>query len=378
MHVAVLGPAPNMFEAVPNGVTCATIELIRAFGRYCPEVKVTLVTLSDRVDVVTQRLESSVDVLYVPTRKKGRTWVLYLPDILRLKRTLQKLRPDVVHSQGLPEYILAGEFSGFPHIATIHGIIRNEAGLEKAQIKDLLRAFIRALMEQYYIRRVHHIIIISPYVKRFVEQVSRAHIYQIDNPINEKYFSISSKAIPGYILQVGSLVFRKGAHVLIEALSMIKEDWLKVHFVGGTPDARYQEELRRQISEKNVESKVVFHGAVSDLELLDCYSKASVVCLCSFEETSPLSLAQAMAVGKTIVASRSGGIPDLIHDGNTGILFEAGSSRELASILKKQIGETPENALAIKARQEALDRFHPKSVAKRTLDAYVNVCNHLK
>jgi glycosyltransferase involved in cell wall biosynthesis len=327
---------------------------------------------------VTKQQASSFDIVFIPTRKIGRTWLLYLPDILKIKKILSKLKPDIVHSQGFPEYILAGEFSGFPHVATIHGIIRNEARLEKALIKDFLRASVRAIMEQYYIRRLRHIIIISPYVNRFVEHVSHAQIYHIDNPISEKYFSISQKSIPGFILQVGSLVFRKGAHVLIDALCLIKEEQFEVHFVGSTPDPKYKERLHNQISENNIEPKVVFHGAVSDQELLECYEKASIVCLCSFEETSPLSLAQAMAAGKTIIASRCGGIPDLIRDGETGILFDVGSSKDLASILKKQLGESDNNTLAIQARHEARNNFHPESVALKTLEAYLKVCNQPK
>jgi colanic acid/amylovoran biosynthesis glycosyltransferase len=65
-------------------------------------------------------------------------------------------------------------------------------------------------------------------------------------------------------------------------------------------------------------------GFVTDAELQAAFTDCSVFTLCSVEESSPVSIAEAMSLGKPVVATAVGGIPDLVIPGQTGYLVEFG------------------------------------------------------
>ena len=62
---------------------------------------------------------------------------------------------------------------------------------------------------------------------------------------------------------------------------------------------------------------------------------AVVVVPSEWYENCPMSVLEAMAYGKPVVGSRMGGIPELVEDGKTGLLFEAGNVNELTSVLDR-------------------------------------------
>jgi glycosyltransferase involved in cell wall biosynthesis len=83
---------------------------------------------------------------------------------------------------------------------------------------------------------------------------------------------------------------------------------------------------------------------------------------------------EGMATGVPVLASKVGGVPDLIDDGKTGLLFDPGRPESFGEGLKK-ILEDREFArqLAANAKAEARRRFHPLVIARRHLDIYREV-----
>jgi glycosyltransferase involved in cell wall biosynthesis len=143
-------------------------------------------------------------------------------------------------------------------------------------------------------------------------------------------------AAPGGALRIaflGSLVADKGVHVLLEAASRVPPDIplrLTLHGPGGHPD--YVARLRRQIAAGGRE--VAFAGSYDHAGLPAVLAGAHVVVLPSLcEETAGLVLLEARAAGRPVVASRVGGIPESIRDGEDGRLVPPGDPAALAAAL---------------------------------------------
>ncbi len=372
LKVALLAPIPMDYQNVTSGVPMASLSLARAIKKYCFDVEITIVSINNDQKKIKYRQTDFARIFSIPTFR-NRIVLLYLPDIYRIRSFLEILNPDVVHSQGFPEYILAGQFSGIPHVATLHGIIAREAKTEFRPLKHFIRAIIRGQLERYYVGRLKDIISISNYVRRYTSCITPARIHDIDNVIDERFFEMEDKHIPGFILLVGSVVYRKGAHVLIDAVGRLRNTKVvpMIHIVGSIQDFNYLQLLQEMIHKRKLQDNFFFHDSVSNEKLDEFYTKADIVCLPSLEETSPLSIAQAMAIGKKIVASNCGGIPDLLKNGETGFLFPAGSSEYLSVILSDIFnGKLSTDGLCQRAKIEAMNRFHPQVVAKKTRDVY--------
>jgi glycosyltransferase involved in cell wall biosynthesis len=127
---------------------------------------------------------------------------------------------------------------------------------------------------------------------------------------------------------------------------------------------------------------VYFAGGVSDEELASLYRQAAVVVLPSVNVTCygrriavsellGLSLLEAMASGTPVIASRVGGVPEVVADGVTGYLVDPGDTAALREQLAALLGR-PRLArrLGDNARELVLERFTWDAVARRCLDSY--------
>ena len=128
-----------------------------------------------------------------------------------------------------------------------------------------------------------------------------------------------------YVLYAGRLSREKGVLTLISAL---RETRVPLRIVGDGPVRREAEELAAGAD------NIVFEGYRVGEELADLFHGASCIVLPSeWYENAPMSILESYAYGKSVVASRMGGLPELIHTGATGELFEAGNIEELRELL---------------------------------------------
>ncbi|MCX6765840.1 MAG: glycosyltransferase [Candidatus Moranbacteria bacterium] len=149
--------------------------------------------------------------------------------------------------------------------------------------------------------------------------------------------------IENYLLFFGRLSEEKGIDVLIRAMKGIDGE-LKLKIVGGGPEA---EKLGNLVRELKLTRRVELTGPKFGKDLSEIITKAKAVVIPSvWPENMPLSMLEAMASGKVVLASRVGGMPEAIKDGENGFLFEPGNYQQLTqkiNALKKinllEIGE---------------------------------------
>ncbi len=171
--------------------------------------------------------------------------------------------------------------------------------------------------------------------------------------------------VPANALLIGvvaQLIGRKGHRYLIEALPPIVARYpnLRVIFFGRGP---MEEKLRQRISAAGLDAVVQLAGFRDDLEeILSCLD---LLVHPATMEGLGVSLLQAASAGVPIVASRAGGIPEVVHDGENGVLVPPGNVRAL--------GEAIEALLANPQRRQTLGS-HGRSLMARefSIDAMVD------
>jgi glycosyltransferase involved in cell wall biosynthesis len=108
--------------------------------------------------------------------------------------------------------------------------------------------------------------------------------------------------------------------------------------------------------------------------LLSEFAACSVFALPSFEETSPVSIAEAMALGKAVLATKVGGVPELIEQGKTGYLVEYADTHEIGRVLGFLLQNSDlRQEMGRACRTRAKDLFHPRVVAKRTVQVFEQI-----
>jgi colanic acid/amylovoran biosynthesis glycosyltransferase len=137
---------------------------------------------------------------------------------------------------------------------------------------------------------------------------------------------------PLRVLTVGRLVPGKGHAVLLEALARLREDGVETQatFVGDGPE---HEALERLAAELRLD--VRFAGAVGQDELGAYYDAAQLFCLPTFAEGLGVVLLEAMASGLAVVSSLVMGVPEVVEDGESGLLVRPGRPDLLADALAR-------------------------------------------
>lgn len=131
---------------------------------------------------------------------------------------------------------------------------------------------------------------------------------------------------------IGTLSHRKGQLTVLQALSLVSKqvrERLEIVFAGG---GNILDKLRAQAERLGLKNNVVFLGPVEDVETV--LKTSDIMVLPSMDEGLPLSIIEAMSAGLPVIASRVGGIPELVKDGWNGILIDP-TAESLAVALEK-------------------------------------------
>jgi len=166
---------------------------------------------------------------------------------------------------------------------------------------------------------------------KFEEFGFKNKIAYLPHPLIEKESaSAKSESEEKYILYFGRLSREKGIDDLMRAYASLKTD-IKLYILGDGPA---KNDLIILADELGVKSKIKFIAHLSGLNLQIIIKKAEFIVLPSrWYENAPYSVIEAMAMGKTVIASDLGGLKELIQSGQNGFLYKAGDVNELAKAM---------------------------------------------
>ena len=172
------------------------------------------------------------------------------------------------------------------------------------------------------------------------------------------------------ILNVGHIAWRKGQLVLAQAFARIaqrKPEWV-LQLAGSCGEQPIIDDIRKLAEQPHLAGRIVLLGERTDaLELMQA---AAIYVQPSFWEALGLALQEAMFTGCACIGSRAGGIPELVQQDKTGLLFDPGNIDQLANALESLIDERP--------RREALGRAATASIYERGMTVEKMTERHLE
>jgi len=237
-------------------------------------------------------------------------------------------------------YIAVALVAGWPVIFHLHG--GGFARFHRAA-GPAGRAVIR-----FFLDRVAVIVVLSERWAAWMHGVtSNPRIVCLPNPVALPPPSTAARE-PGLIAFAGRCEEAKGVYDLIEAVSRLRPvcPRLRVECAGDGDMAR----LRRRALELGVGPQVTMRGWIGEREREALLARAAVFVLPSYVEALPMSLLEAMAAGCPVIATRVGGIPDLVRDGENGLLVPPGDPAALAAALQRLLAD---HALAARLGRQA-------------------------
>jgi glycosyltransferase involved in cell wall biosynthesis len=305
-------------------------------------------------------------------RKIGWLRTGYQGCIRGVRKKLQEIGPDIVHAQGTErDCAITAVFSGFPNLITIHGNMRVHA--KRGENKGKLFYRLAAFLEGIALRKTNGLVSISTYTDELVKPLV-AQSWLLPNAADSRYFETTHKpSEPPTILFVGGLDERKNPVGFIKACAPLFADtgW-RFRLCGtGAKKSAYLAELEALALKY---PWIELAGWKSREELLSEMEHASLLVLPTFEDNCPMVVLEAMAVGLPVIASKVGGIPDLITDGITGMMFDPSSPQDIKTVTEKMMTDKYlRSRLGQAGKTEALARFHPKVVAQAHLEIYRDI-----
>lgn len=271
---------------------------------------------------------------------------------LEVEAAVARFRPDVVHLHtiGLFSPSVLSATSAYPQIVTVHGpedwtlellewnLPSRSTGSGRLTPVDRARyGYLRFLQRPAYlprIRRVDRVLAPSQFYARALRRdVGSVPTFVVPNGIELP--ARSPVPLDGRILCVGRLETIKGTRVLVEAFADVVARHPHAHLtlIGRGPQ---QGEIEALVQRKGLAGNVRVAGFVPDEELLECYHRSTAVVIPSIcPENFPTVALEALGVGRALVATRSGGLPELVDEGENGFLVPPGDAPALAAAISR-------------------------------------------
>lgn len=176
------------------------------------------------------------------------------------------------------------------------------------------------------------------------------------------------------VVFLGALCRAKGVMDLVQAAARLAHR-ARVVLLGPETESGIVEHLRRLAADAGIAQRVEFPGAVVGTAKAEWLARATIFVLPSHTEAQPIALLEAMAAGCAIVATAVGAIPDMIRDGYSGLLVEAGDVPALAAAIDRLLSDAGlREELGRRARLECAARFNIDRSADKLAMLYAQMC----
>ncbi len=283
-------------------------------------------------------------------------------------RSGRRFQPDLVHAHWWFPGGLVGTWvasmAGVPLITTLHGsdvrLARTVVGARPV-FRHVLRHSAAVTAVSNWLAGEAGAVL--PNLKPVVAPV----------PVGTALFTPGNGRSADRLLFVGRLNAQKGVSTLIDALPSIGAPYA-VDIVGDGPERAALEERARNL---RVADRITWHGAVAHRDLPPMYQRAAILVVPSIDEGLGLVAVEGQLCATPVIAANSGGLSDIVRNGQTGVLVPPLDPSSLAQAIDEVL-QNPERAREIGAagRVHALATFAPESAARRYAMLYRSTLEH--
>jgi glycosyltransferase involved in cell wall biosynthesis len=334
----------------------------------------------DNVDTELEKLGHDVITLDISKKRlrKFQPWA-----VLQLAKIIKERGIDIVHCQR--------------HKPTVYGTLAAYMAGEKPKVIGHVRGlhrtrnFRRKLLNRLLSGRISRVIAVSAAVRDDIishnSQSFAAKVVTIYNGINAELFinsnftreaarvriGIPAKRVFVYGT-VGRLVETKGQSILLQAFAQVSEECPHSLLVLAG-EGRLESELRGRAVELGIQESVIFLGQRNDIsKVLQAYD---VFVLPSVAEGLPGALLEAMAAGLPVIASRVGGVPEILSTPELGTMVSPRSVDDLASamIALYRASEEKRDEIGKALRERVLEKFSQEKMISAITAEYLTVMN---
>ena len=350
-----------LFQIISSLVPAGAERLVVHLLEYLDRERFAPVCIS-LTDPVGSHLEVRVQQLGVPLYFLGKGDKMSFEVLRKLDALFRQYRPAVVHTHLLAlnyAYPLMIRYRTPARVYTVHSLAEKDVGLRTAPI-------VRALAFRYRVGRVVPVAIAEEVRNSIQKLYGYPNPPLIPNGIpTDEYAPDPNKRAQWrqahgiethatIVTHVGRFAPPKNHALLIEAFARVRTSApLYLLLVGG---GELENTVREQVAALGLESRVCFLGIRADVA--DILRASDAFVLSSRWEGNPMSVMEAMAAGLPVVSTAVGGVPELVREGETGLLVPSEDAGALARALQALVDDpVRRQAMGAAARQHAIAHF---------------------
>lgn len=220
-------------------------------------------------------------------------------------------------------------------------------------------------LAHWCMRKADRLVLLAPSFAQLLDKywpdvkTPRTVIYNACEDVEPLPYEMHEKTI----LFCAPFIPNKAADVLIRAFAKVKDkypDWKVQFLAAGSEEAA----CRRLIGDLGMESQVELPGFVFGAEKANYFRKASIYCMCSYQEGQPMVVMEAWAYGVPVVSTPVGALVDLAEEDRNLCTFPFGDSDSLAARLDRMMGDAAlRQRMSVYSQDYARKNFSPTRIS---------------
>ena len=373
----------------------------------CNDISLAIVSPCGDSEFVQREECNGITYYFINKRNKGSdVW----------KRIIDEFNPDVIHAYGtegkhniglineaknkVPIVIslqgLVGEYSkyyyaGIPLLDIVFNYTIGDLLLHRGIIEKKKSFKKQSKLEVQMLKSVQYVEGRSDWDRVYSKKINRdLKYYYCPRMLREPFYKYSwnCKDFQKHSILVHQATYPiKGLHMVLDALSIVKKNYpnVKMYIAGKTNFSPtgikerllytgYTKYIKKKITNLNLEENIEFTGYLSAEEMAEKLSEVNVCIIPSSIENAPNALAEAMVVGTPIISSFAGGSPDMLNEGQCGLLYrfeepEMMADRIESYFVDNELAKTKANNARIVAR----NRHDPNKLINIIKEIYEKV-----